>query len=256
MDGSPSIGGIEGANGGAIVAAEGMTNGTQPSIYVAVNPNTTANSLSATATIVFIGVDDAGSGVKVGEGQVTLNAGEENGTLTTNDVGVLGSNPFINSPYTVVNGVFSTSSLSGSISADGDLIVASDITNGENRGITIFVIQGSGVTTATFRGVYRIAEYGANENGANSLTNIEAALVTIYADGNGNFTYTETTNAAGTVTTGSGGGTYSVTSNGTLTLTPTGSQSFVGAISADGNVLVLADIGAGDRPEGFVGVRQ
>jgi hypothetical protein len=53
-----------------------------------------------------------------------------------------------------------------------------------------------------------------------------------------------------------GTGTYTVAADGTLTITDAEGDVYNGAISADGNALVLASVASQQNPAIFVGVRQ
>jgi hypothetical protein len=75
--------------------------------------------------------------------------------------------------------------------------------------------------------------------------------------GNGTFSVTSTKNANGTIMAASTGtGTYTVAADGTLTITDAEGDVYDGAISADGNALVLASVASQQNPAIFVGVRQ
>ena len=64
-------------------------------------------------------------------------------------------------------------------------------------------------------------------------------------------------NANGTITTNNTGtGSYAVAADGTLTLTDPDGDVYNGAISADGNALVVASVASQQNPAIFVGVRQ
>src|SRR6202044_497786 len=76
-DNSPGLGGIEGANGNAIVSAEGMASGTQPQIYVAVRPDATAttDSVNGNYTLVDISTQLSNGDMYAYVGTGTLNNG-------------------------------------------------------------------------------------------------------------------------------------------------------------------------------------
>src|ERR1700722_17416220 len=74
-------------------------------------------------------------------------------------------------------------------------------------------------------------------------------------DGAGNGSATEIRNSGGETTTGTNSGTYTVASNGTFTLN-TGTNTLTGGISADGNTLLLTQLGSGQNPEFDVAIKQ
>jgi hypothetical protein len=96
-----------------------------------------------------------------------------------------------------------------------------------------------------------VAEYGGN-----TIAETTGKAITVYAYGNGTLSVTLTQNANGTITSGTGGGTYTVADDGTMTLTDADGNLSNGAISADGNALVLANVTSGKPPTINVGVRQ
>ena len=93
--------------------------------------------------------------------------------------------------------------------------------------------------------------------GGDSVTATFGKAITLFAYGNGTFSVILTKNANGTITTNNTDtGTYTVAADGTLTLTDSEGDVYNGAISADGNALVLASIASQQNPAIFVGVRQ
>jgi hypothetical protein len=113
---------------------------------------------------------------------------------------------------------------------------------------------GSDVTLATLNGVYAVGSlaYDAENIG-------DGRVYTIFFDGAGNWRATLIENDNGTLSDGSISGSYSLTSSGALTLSQVNGNAHSGAISADGNILVAANLtgGAnGEEPRIFVGFRQ
>jgi hypothetical protein len=96
-----------------------------------------------------------------------------------------------------------------------------------------------------------VAEYGGD-----TIAGTTGKAITLFAYGNGTLSVTLTQNASGTITNDAGGGTYTVAPDGTLTLTDADGNLSIGAISADGNALVLANVTSGKAPTINVGVRQ
>jgi hypothetical protein len=253
-DSTGGLGGIEGINGDAIVSLEGSSSGEQPSLYAAVRPNASANTASfpSTVTAVLLGVAANGSSVIASEGTLTLGNGVAFGTLATNQAGTVGSNTLLAIPYAVANGVISFGNYTGAVGADGNLTVLADLTSGNQPGVGVLLTQGTGITAATLDGIYSVIGYGGN-----TTVTPRGEIITLYAYGNGTYSLASIANAGGTVTTSTqGSGTYNVTETGMLTLSPSSGNPVTGALSADGNTLVLADISAGDAPQIYVGVRQ
>jgi uncharacterized protein YijF (DUF1287 family) len=84
-------------------------------------------------------------------------------------------------------------------------------------------------------------------------------VYTILFDVAGNWSAAFIENDNGTITDGETvSGTYTVTPSGALTLTQTNGNVHIGGISADGNILVAANLAAGgaEEPRIFVGFRQ
>jgi hypothetical protein len=268
-DNSPGLGGIEGVNAAAIVAAENMTSGSEPGIYLAVLPNTNATTASINGTYAGVVIRGDGNGhflAREGSG-LTLSNGTISGSLTTNDYGSTPSTVSVSSSYSVTTGTglittvgslipadsSSEGSFSGAISADGDLIVLADLGSGDPVTAAVFLQQGTGVTAATCNGVYKVVQYGGH-----SPSTPDAKAGTLFAYGNGTWSviYTENTNQGTITTNNTGSGTYTVTADGTLTLTDAEGDVYNGAISADGNALVFGWVASGLAPEIGVGVRQ
>ena len=114
--------------------------------------------------------------------------------------------------------------------------------------------QGTGVTLATLNGVYTVGSLSFS-----TAATGDGQVITFFFDGAGNFSGTYIDNNNGTITTGNPtSGTYSVTSTGVLTLTQVSGNVHTGAVSADGNILVAANLtgGGAEQPRMFVGFRQ
>lgn len=271
-DNSPGLGGIEGVNAAAIVAAENMTSGSEPGIYLAVLPNTNATTASIDGAYAAVVLRGDGNGyflAREGSG-LTLSNGTMSGSLTTHDYGSTPSTVSVSSSYSVTTGTglittvgslipadsSSEGSFSGAISTDGDLIVLADIGSGDPVNAAVFLHQGTGVTAATLNGVYEFVQYGGHSPSAPDGR--DAKIGTLFAYGNGTWSviYTENTNQGTITTNNTGSGTYTVTDDGTLTLTDVGGDIYNGAVSADGNALVLGIISINQAPAIGVGVRQ
>jgi hypothetical protein len=247
-------GGIEGVNGDSAVALTTVS-GTAPTIGISVLPSTnaTTNSINGNYTLVAIGAQ-LGTGIVYGyEATVTLTNGTLTGTYTENMGGTITTGNPASAQWTVTNGVLASAGFgSGAISADGDLIVLADTNSGDDPSINVAVPRGTGVTPATFEGVYSVMEYGGTP-----VIATFGKVITLFAYGNGTFSATFTKNANGTITTNNTAtGTYTVTADGTLTLTEPDGDVYSGAVSPDGNALVLASVATQQNPSLIVGVRQ
>ncbi len=138
---------------------------------------------------------------------------------------------------------------------DGDLIVAAPITsngNGSTPGIYILVKQGSGVTAATFNGIYTLVSLSTGA----SLSGTDGRAYTL-GIANGSFAGVYAENNAGTSSANNSvAGTYTLAADGTVQWTITGGATLTGTLSADGNVFVLTNLTSGQAPTLLVGVRQ
>jgi hypothetical protein len=247
-------GGIEGVNGDAALDVS-MTSGTPPAIGIAVLPkaNATTASINGNYTLVDISAQLSTGNIYGYLATITLTNGVISGTYTQNMAGTITTGNPASGQWSVSNGVLtSVGSGSGAISADGDLIVLADTNSGDDPYINVAVARGTGVTAATFEGVYNVAEYGGTPVSATF-----GKAITVFAYGNGSYSITYTKNANGTITTNNTGtGSYAVAADGTLTLTDPDGDVYNGAISADGNALVVASVASQQNPAIFVGVRQ
>ena len=250
LDGS---GGIEGVNGG-VAAGITIASGTPATVAIGVLPNTNATTASIDGNYTLVDISSQLSNGQlygyVGAG--TLNNGTVTATVTQNTAGTISTHAG-NAQWTVANGlVTSVGAAQGAVSADGDLIILADTNSGDDPFVNVAVRQGTGVTQTTFEGVYSVTQYGGL-----SVATTFGKAITLFAYGNGTFSVVFTKNAAGTITTNNTeSGTYTVAADGTLTLTDSEGDLYNGALSADGNALVLGSITSNESPSIFVGVRQ
>jgi hypothetical protein len=248
-------GGIEGVNADSVLAVGSTMSGTPPLIAVGVvaDASATTDSINGDYTLVDISAQ-LSSGVVYGyEATLTVTNGTVSGTFTENTGGTITTGNPASAQWTVTNGLLtSVGSASGAVSQDRDLIVLADTNSGDDPYINVAVLRGTGVTPATFEGVYSVAEYGGTP-----VTATFGKAITFFAYGNGTYSITYTKNANGTITTNNTDtGTYAVAADGTLTITDSEGDVYNGAISADGNALVLASVASQQNPALFVGVRQ
>ena len=106
---------------------------------------------------------------------------------------------------------------------------------------------------AYLKGTFGCVNYHADSNGTSITEHGAYAIATV--DGLGNLSFTITQNDNGVISAGSFLGTYSVSADGTTTVY-TGGDSETGALSADGNVLVLTRLTAAKSPNIIVCNRQ
>jgi hypothetical protein len=254
-DAIPSLngnGGIEGLNGDAAVGLSTVS-GTPPTIGIAVLPNTNATtaSINGNYTLVDISAQLSSGNMYGYVATGTVENGTVAGTVIQNTAGTISTHPG-SAQWTVTNGmVTSVGAAQGAVSADGDLIILADTNSGDDPFVNVAVRRGTGVTQATFEGVYNVAEYAGDGIGGTF-----GKAITLFAYGNGTFFITQTKNNNGTIGTGSDSGTYTVAGDGTLSTTDADGIVWTGAISADGNALVLGNITNSQTPSLLVGVRQ
>ncbi len=153
----------------------------------------------------------------------------------------------INSSLTVT--LTGAAPLTGYVSPDGNTVLLSPFTSGQDPGIIVGVKQGqSDFTVQNLAGTFAVATYGTPADGG--------SVETLTFDGAGNVSGTAVENAAGNISNSGVAGTYAVAADGTVTLTPAGAAPLTGGLSADGNTLVLAQMSSGQNPTVTLGVKQ
>ncbi len=247
-------GGIEGANADAVNGVY-VVPGLPSSMTVGVMPNATATtaSIDGNYTLVDFTATYNTQTISGYDATITVANGVVTGTYIQNNAGTITTGNPATGTWAVTNGVVTATDYgSGAVSADGDLIVLADTTTTDNPSIHVAVRRGSGVTKATFEGVYSVSEYG----GATTATTF-GEQITLFAYGNGTYSVIFTKNANGTITSNNTDtGTYTVATDGTLTLTDSEGDVYDGALAADGNALVLASVSGTQSPAIFAGIRQ
>ena len=246
--------GIEGVNAD-VIASVTVQSGTPPLAAIAVLPNTnaTTTSINGNYTLVDISAQLSSGNMYGYVGTGTLNNGTVTGTYIKNMAGTITTGNPASAQWTVSNGlVTSVGAAQGAVSADGDLIILADTNSGDDPFVNVALRRGTGVTQATFEGVYSVTQYGGL-----SIATTFGKAITLFAYGDGTFSVIFTKNAQGTITTNkTDDGSYTVAADGTLTLTDSEGNVYNGAISADGNALVLGSVTSNESPAIFVGVRQ
>jgi hypothetical protein len=248
-------------NAGAVALLVNATGGSPPGFFLGVQQaqNASISTVNGTYTNVTLESTVPASGslnsITVNNGTGTFGAAQRNtnGTITTVPAGAGTYTVTASGAITVGTG---GNGISGAVSADGDLLVLAPTTsngNGSTPGIYVAVKQGTGVTTTTLNGVYTLV----------SLSTSAAGTVGRYYSvgvANGTFAGAYIENNSGTSSTGNlVSGTYTAAADGTMTAVvtgATGSSNLTGAMSADGNVFVLADITSGEAATLLVGLRQ
>jgi hypothetical protein len=142
-----------------------------------------------------------------------------------------------------------SSALSGYVSFDGNILVLSPITSGQNPGIMVGIKQGqSTFTDQNLSGTFATASYGSSAS--------VGSIATLSFDGAGNVSGSAVVNDAGAISDSAMSGIYAVAADGTLTLTSAGAAPLTGGVSADGNTLVLVQTSAGQTPAITLGIKQ
>jgi hypothetical protein len=251
---SGASGGIEGANANAVNGVD-IVPTAAPGFSMGVLTNTTATTTSLDGDYTLVGLAGSVSTGAMSSSVATITAtnGTVTGTAVSNSGGTISTGTPFNVTWSVSNGVVTVTSYgTGAVSADGDLIVLADTTNGQDPSVDVAVRRGAGVTKATFEGVYSVSQYGGS-----MVTATFGQAITLFAYGNGTYSITFTKNANGTVTQGNtNSGTYAVAADGALTLTDSDGNVYTGALAADGDALVLASVSGTETPSIFAGIRQ
>jgi len=230
-----------------------------PALAMGVSPLRDGTVASLAGNWIAVGLDQ-GSDPQGFEGVLAFGAdGSVNGTGTSLDLnGVVSTFPYSDPAGTLTltsGGRFSSGSGTlGYVSANGESLVETYTRSGASPGLTVAVKQGTGVTLATLNGVYTVGSLALT-----TASTGDGEVFTLFLDGAGTYSGTYIENNSGTITTGNTtSGTYSVTSTGELTLTDVSGNVHTGGVSADGNIIVAANLTAGgaEQPRMFVGFRQ
>jgi large repetitive protein len=249
-------GGVLGADGGADILMDITPNG-PPTFSVALKAPSGMTQASLQGKYVIVALSIAPNYAYSQLGNYTIDAvGNLAGSATKNRSGTVSTVPVSTSVTVSGTGVLAAYAGGevGAISADGDLLMLHDVTSNERPAVSFGVKQGSGVSLATLSGSYTAVVFRSALNGGTAGTT--SALAKVILDGNGNFSGTITNNDGGAISSSQSSGTYTAQSDGTITLIGSSSTTYQGAVSADGNAFVLADIASGDASQIIVGLRQ
>ncbi len=242
-----------------IADASTAEGGGLPALAVGVSPLQNGTIASLAGNWIAVGLDQ-GSDPQGFEGVLTFGAdGSVSGTSTSLDVnGAVSTIPYSDPAGTLTvtrGGRFSSGGGTlGYVSSSGEFLVETYTRSGASPGLTVAVMQGTGVTLATLNGVYTVGSLSLD-----TAATGDGEVSTLFFDGAGNYSGTYIDNNSGTITTGNTtSGTYSATSTGVLTLTDASGNVHTGGVSADGNIIVAANLTAGgtEQPRMFVGFRQ
>jgi hypothetical protein len=142
-----------------------------------------------------------------------------------------------------------TPALSGYVSFDGNTMVLTPLTSGQDPGIMVGIKQGqTSFTNQNLSGTFELASYGSSAT--------VGSVATLSFDGAGNLSGSAVVNDAGAISDSAVSGTYALAADGTLTLTSAGAAPLSGGVSADGNTLVLVQTTAGQPPAITLGIKQ
>lgn len=199
----------------------------------------------------YIGVDYGNSGDGASLGVTALDdAGGYTSTYDENDAGAISTGIVDTGTYSVdVSGIISMNSMMVASSSDGEATIATDLNPGESAYLNFDVKKGSvGFGDADLSGSYVTVTY--------EHSGTTASLLTVKADGAGNYDGSASLNDAGAISSGVAvTGSYAVAADGALSLDPTGGAPLRGGLSESGELLVLSQLTAGQAPSITVGVK-
>lgn len=142
-------------------------------------------------------------------------------------------------------------SMHGGVSPDGNIFCLSHTFSNE-PGITIGVKKLSGLSNASLKGKYILAEFHDGITQPGSADRPRSMLSEISVDGQGNGIFQALSVSDGDLDSGTF--TYTVAADGSLTIN-TGDRLFRGIVSSDGNVIAVA-LTSANEPGLFVGIKK
>lgn len=250
-------GGIIGQNANAYIATD-IVAGDQPLVGIAVKVGSGLSTASLEGNFTNVNLRYGANGDEGNLSTWTFDgSGNATGTDSSNDSGVITTGAASLSPLTVAaNGAITAADgTMGALSPDTNLLVYGVFNSGATPKFGVAVRTGSAMTLTAVSGQYTGADYYGELAGG--FAGVTGTVVSVILDGQGNFSGTATANTAGTVSSGSASGTYTVQADGTVTVQgANGIGSYQGAVSADGNAIVLSNMTSGDPPEIVVLFRQ
>ena len=135
------------------------------------------------------------------------------------------------------------------MSADGNTIVSLNLQAGHEPSVDVEIKQGqTNFTNADFSGIYQVVSVSSIDDSSSTLT--------LTADGVGSYSGKLVQNNSDVITSSAVSGAYSVAADGSLTITPASGSPLSGGISADGKMLVLSQLTAGQPSAFAVGIKQ
>lgn len=219
-----------------------------------------AGQIASLSTLTFDGSGHV-SGSEVQNSAGTILSAAVSGTYTVAPSSSVSDGPITegsirvsSSQATLINTGLTVSltgvpALTGNVSADGNTIVLSQLTTGQNPGLVVGIKQGQGVfTNKNLAGTFAVVSYGSSAD--------VGSVATVNFDGAGNFSGSEVQNNGGVISDPAVSGTYAIAADGTLAMTLAGEAPLSGGLSADGNALVLIQTTPGQSPSLTVGVKQ
>ena len=194
---------------------------------------------------------DAGFTIGSSSGTVVYDgAGSYSGGYVLNNSGVISSGSISGSYTAAVGGALTVhDGYSGAVSADGNTIVSLNLQAGHEPSVDVEIKQGqTNFTNADFSGIYQVVSVSSIDDSSSTLT--------LTADGVGSYSGKLVQNNSDVITSSAVSGAYSVAADGSLTITPASGSPLSGGISADGKMLVLSQLTAGQPSAFAVGIKQ
>ncbi len=228
-------------NGAGTVASANVTN-----VVVYCTYNVSAATLHNTysTAAAFFGNTNQGSPVPSDllDTQTYDGVGAISGTATVNAGGNIVTNVALPGTYTVTtaNAIPSLSGGGGIEGVNGDATLGVTLTSGMPPIVGIGVLPNANATTDSINGNYTLVNISAQLSSGNMYGYV--ATITL---NNGTVSGTYTEDMAGTITTGNPASAQWTVTNGIVTSV----GSAQGAVSADGDLIVLADTNSGDDPK-------
>ena len=245
---------------GATYDVSAYTQPTDPAEHCTVtNGSGTVTSSTAIYVVVdcalivsgtYLGADYANSGDAASYGVTVLDdSGRYTSTSDENDTGVITTGIVDAGTYSVFGPRIRLDSMTEAVSTNGEAIVTTDLTAGDTAYLDFGAKKAqSPKSDADLDGNYALVTYGRSGT--------TAALLTISADGAGNFGGSESLNNAGAISSGTAAtGTYTVAADGALSLNPTDGTSLRGGLSESGELQVLSQLTAGQAPSIAIGIK-
>ena len=220
-------------------------------------------TLSGDYWIVLFAADPSGPTHRCETETLTVTApGAFTVSLTTNVDGVISGPAAGSGTYTIQpDGTLSLTvtagdTFSGGVMDGGAVAVRGSVlpTPGAEPQIFVLVQKNGAFTEADLIGTYFVATFGYDLVGG--FHECETGTVTFDgASPTGNFTLSTTDNDGGAISSGGGAGTYVVAADGKVTVTA-GPELIVGGMLAGGDILIAANMFAGNDPQIAIAIKR